>query len=106
MSTLSDVSFPGHRFYRKLLMGDYIFFGRDHFKIYCVIFLLGQGLEMFFSYFSSGMLVVIGSVFQFSRDYCLVLEYTLSMTRCMNLYIYFEVGTTHNKFQSSLHAGD
>ena len=42
-------------------MGDYIFFGRDHFKIYCVIFLLGQGLEMFFSYFSSGMLVVIAA---------------------------------------------
>ena len=61
MSTLSDVSFRGHRFCRKLLMGDYIFFGRDHFKIYCVIFLLGQGLEMFFSYFSSGMLVVIAA---------------------------------------------
>ena len=41
-------------------VGDYIFFGRDHFKIY-VIFLLGQGLEMFFSYFSSGMLVVIAA---------------------------------------------
>ena len=61
MSSLSDVSFPGHRFYRKLLMGDYILLAGIIFKIYCVIFLLGQGLEMLFSYFSSGMLVVIAA---------------------------------------------
>ena len=111
--SLSDVSFPGNRLYRKLLLGVYIFFAGIIFKfmvwsMFCNIFVgtrSGNFLQLLF--FWAHMLVVIAAVCFNSLGIIALCVGIYFINDLLYEFVHLLQGWNgHNKFKLSLHAGN